>query len=316
MRARMIWTVALAAGFLLLVGSPLIAADFPEWAYPVNPKAGPFDAAALRQLPDSDKKYTQAQIEDDFNPPDWFPGDHPAMPPVVAQGTPPAVKACSKCHLPNGAGRPESADLAGLPAAYILRQMADFRSGDRKGARAGSMLPIAMEISDADLAAAAQYYATLKPTDHTKVVETDTVPLTRLGVDGMRFAIDQPGSEPIGERIIETPQDSTRAELRDPRTHFIADAPTGSLAKGEALATTGGGGKTVPCAGCHGADLMGKDAAPNIVGRSPIYVFRQLNDMKLGTRAGPASQMMQPVVAGLSQDEMLAIAAYLASRKP
>src|ERR1022692_4621964 len=66
MRLRMFWAVALAAGCLLLAASPLIAADFPEWAYPVNPKAGPLDVAVLKTLPGSEKKYTQAQVEDDF----------------------------------------------------------------------------------------------------------------------------------------------------------------------------------------------------------------------------------------------------------
>jgi cytochrome c553 len=285
-------------------------------AYPVNPKAGPFDAAVSKPLSGSEKQYTQAQIEDDFDPPDWFPGDHPAMPDVVAHGIQPAVKACSKCHLPNGAGHPESSDLAGLPAAYIQSQIVDFRDGDRNGARAGSMLPIAGAISDADLAAAAQYYAALKPRDRTKVVETDTVPLTRIGVGGMRYAIDEPGSEPLGDRIIELPQDAARAELRDSRIGFIAYAPIGSLAEGEKLVTTGAGGKTIACAACHGDDLRGKGDAPPLTGRSPIYMFRQLNDMKLGTRAGPKSQAMLPAVANLSQREMLAIAAYLASRKP
>jgi cytochrome c553 len=311
----MFWAVGLVAACLLLAASPLIAADFPEWAYPVNPKAGSLDVAVLKTLPGSEKQYTQAQVEDDFNPPDWFPGDHPAMPAVVAHGMEPAVKACSKCHLPNGAGQPESSDLAGLPAAYIQSQIVDFRDGDRKGARAGSMLPIAKAVSEADLVAAAQYYATLKQTDRTKVVETDTVPLTRLGVGGMRYAIDEPGSEPLGDRIIELPQDAARAELRDSRIGFIAYAPMGSLAEGEKLVTTGAGGKTMACATCHADDLKGREDAPPLIGRSPIYMFRQLNDIKSGTRAGPKSQAMLPAVANLSQHEMLAIAAYLASRK-
>ena len=315
MGIRMIWAGCLAAGCLLLATAPLVAGDFPEWAYPADPKAGPFDSAVLKPLPGSDKTYTQTQIEDDFDPPDWFPGDHPAMPPIVAHGMKTEVKACSKCHLPNGAGRPESSDLVGLPAAYIESQMVDFRDGDRKGARAGAMLTIAKAISDADLAAAAQYYAALKPTDRTKVVETDSVPLTRIGIGGMRFAINEPGSEPLGDRIIETPQDSTRAELRDPRSSYIAYVPLGSLAEGEKLVTTGEDGKTIACAACHGESLKGQDEAPNLIGRSPLYLFRQLNDMKSGTRAGPKSQAMRSVVVNLSQRDMLAIAAYLGSRK-
>ncbi len=94
----------LTIGWLLVV--PAAADDFPDWAYPVNPPADPFDATVLRQIPGSKRQYTEAQIEDDFNPPDWFPDDHPPMPKVVANGMPSAVKACSKCHVSNGAGHP------------------------------------------------------------------------------------------------------------------------------------------------------------------------------------------------------------------
>jgi cytochrome c553 len=76
----------------------------------------------------------------------------------------------------------------------------------------------------------------------------------------------------------------------------------------------GGDGKTVACANCHGPDLRGAGDVPHITGRSPMYVFRQLNDMKLGPRSGPAAEPMRPTVANLTQDDMLAISAYLASR--
>ena len=56
-------------------------------------------------------------------------------------------------------------------------------------------------------------------------------------------------------RIIEIPEDETVVLNRDPRTGFIAYVPTGSIAKGEALVTLGGGGKTIACPICHGADL-------------------------------------------------------------
>ncbi len=307
--------LGLALGSMLLSASPIDAADFPEWAYPVNPPIVAFDATIPKQLPGSAREYTQAEIEDDFNPPDWFPQDHPAMPPVVAHGIPPAVKACSKCHISNGAGHPESSDLAGLPAGYFQRQMADFKNGNRKGARAGSMFPIAKAIQDAEIIAAAEFYSALKRTEWIKIVETDTVPKTRLGTGGMRFAIDDGGTEPIGDRIVELPQDPERAERRDSRMGFVAYVPIGSVAKGEALVMAGGG-RTTPCATCHGENLKGKDEIPHIIGRSPMYVFRQLNDVKAGTRSGPTSEMMQKVVANLSQDDMLAIAAYLATRKP
>ena len=48
-------------------------------------------------------------------------------------------------------------------------------------------------------------------------------------------------TEPIGMRIVETPENPERTEmLRDPRSGFIAYAPVGSVKKGEALVKTGG----------------------------------------------------------------------------
>lgn len=304
---------AQTAGSTPATGKP--AAAFPEWAYPVNPPVSQFDATVPQKIPGSSRQYTQAQIEDDFAPPDWFPDDHPPMPTVVANGRPPAVKACSKCHVTNGAGHPESSDLAGLPAAYIVLQMADFKDGHRKGNRATSMLPIAKAANDEEVREAAKYYAALPRPAWTKVVETDTVPKTELRTGGMRFALADSGREPIGSRIIELPQAPERAHLRDSRMGFVAYVPPGSIARGEALVKSGGG-KTVACASCHGPDLKGLGEIPHLTGRSPMYVFRQLNDLKAGTRAGPNAALMQPLVANLSQDEMLAIAAYLATLTP
>jgi cytochrome c553 len=287
------------------------ATPLPSWAYPANPPVAEFDAREEKTVPGSSRKYTQAQVENDFAPPDWFPEDHPPMPSVVANGRPPAVKACSKCHVTTGGGHPESSDLAGLPEAYIVRQMADFKDGHRKGARAGSMFPIAKAVTDDEVREAAKYYAALPRPAWNKVVETDTVPKTELRVGGMRFPID--GSEPIGNRIIELPQAPERAHLRDSRFGFVANVPVGSVARGEALVK---GSQTQACAACHGPDLKGLGEVPHLTGRSPMYVFRQLNDIKIGTRTGANAELMQPVVAKLSQDDMLAIAAYLATLSP
>jgi len=42
----------------------------PEWAYPANPPPVQFDATVPKTLPGSSRSYTQAQIENDFAPPD------------------------------------------------------------------------------------------------------------------------------------------------------------------------------------------------------------------------------------------------------
>lgn len=269
-------------------------------------------------MPGSTKSYTQAQIDDGFNPPDWYPQDHAPMPDVVAHGRKETnARGCALCHLTSGGGHPESAGISGLPAGYIIRQMEEFKSGARKGARAVAMIPIAKGLDDADVKAAAEYFSSMKYPLWYKVVEGDTVPKSYLGNGAMRFPLEgaEAGTEPIGNRIIELPQNDLSAESRDPRTGFVAHVPVGSIKKGEAIVATGGG-KALPCAICHGPELRGLGDVPPIVGRSPMYIYRQLNDIKIGARNGSMVPLMKGVVEKLDDGDMIAIAAYLASKGP
>src|ERR1700730_17487386 len=112
---------------------PPSPASFPAWAYPWAPdfKAPPDDGVP-RHVPDSTATFTITQERNLFFVPDWHPEDHPPMPDIVAHGRQPDVRACGSCHRAEGTGGPEDASLAGLAAAYIAQQMADFKSGARK----------------------------------------------------------------------------------------------------------------------------------------------------------------------------------------
>jgi cytochrome c553 len=308
----------------------------PPWAYgftappgpptsgappaPPAPAAAPAPDTTPRQVPGSSASFTLAEIRNGFGPADWFPGDHPAMPEIVAHGKRPDVRACSLCHYPNGKGRPENAGVSGLPVSYFIQTMNDFKSGARKSADARKantniMIAIAKGMTDAEVKAAADYFAAMKWTPWIKVVETATVPKTRIA-GGMFLKLDGGETEPIGSRIIEMPEDTERTEvLRDPRSSFIAYVPVGSIKRGEALVTTGGG-KTTACAVCHGPNLKGLGPVPGLAGRSPSYTVRQLYDTQHGARSGVWADLMKPVVASLTNEDMLAIAAYTASRTP
>jgi cytochrome c553 len=228
------------------------------------------------------------------------------------------VRACSLCHYPNGKGRPENAGVAGLPNSYFIQQMTDFRNGNRKSAEprkanTNTMIAIAKGMTEDEIKAAAEYFGSMKWTPWIKVVETNTVPKTRIA-GGMYLTLEGGEKEPLGQRIIETPEDAEGTEvLRNPRSGFIAYVPTGSIRKGEALVRTGAS-KTTQCGVCHGADLKGLGPVPGIAGRSPSYLARQLYDMQQGARKGAWSDLMKSVVAGLSEDDMLSIVAYTASR--
>ncbi len=106
----------------------------------------------------------------------------------------------------------KSSDLAGLTAAYIQEQFEQYKNGNRRGARAISMIPVMKTITDDEIRAAAEYYAALKPVaDWTDVVEAEMVPKTRVSPTYMRFAIENAGEEPLGNRIIELPKAHVRA---------------------------------------------------------------------------------------------------------
>ena len=235
------------------------------------------------------------------------------MPKVVAHGADGGVLGCASCHLASGLGHPESANLAGVSGAYILRQLSDFKAGNRMGE---AMNDMAKNLSDEDAKQAAEWFAALKPKVWQPVVETDRVPKTFVNEHLMRMPLPGGGDEPIGNRIIELPQDVARAESRDPHSGFIAYVPMGSLAKGKEFVTTGGGGKTIQCVICHGPSLNGLGEVPAIAGHSPMYLFRQLYYFKDGSRHGSMGALMKGVVAQMTQDDMLAIAAYVGSLTP
>jgi cytochrome c553 len=341
MRKLFVAAAALAFGGAAGVAVGQAADAPPNWAYgfttPPPPSAPPPPAPAPAAAPDttlhtlsgSKLTFTRAQIANRYGPADWFPEDHPAMPDIVAHGkesAQPQVAACSLCHLPNGNGRPENANVTGLSYEYIVQQLMDFRNGARKTsdprkANTAVMASFTKSMTDEDIKAAATYFASIPAKPWIKVVEADSVPKTKPnGGIFITLAGTDAGIEPLGDRIIETPVNADDTEIRrNPRSGFIAFVPPGSIKKGEALVMTGttaGGGKVTACTACHGADLRGLGPVPRLAGRSPSYIARQLYDMQHGNRAGGWTPLMAPVVANLGPDDLLTAAAYLASLQP
>ena len=79
---------------------------------------------------------------------------------IVAQGTAAGAPACAQCHGLTGGSDASGAfpRLAGQPAAYLSRQLQDFRSGARANA---IMSPIARALSPDDAADVSAYFASL-----------------------------------------------------------------------------------------------------------------------------------------------------------
>ena len=327
MRQLIVFSVV-GAVFCAASALPRAAASMPDWAYaiPAPPPGGAAPPAAApdtspKQLPGSTLTFTRQQISDGFGPADWFPGDHPNMPEIVAHGKRPDVRACGLCHYPNGKGRQENAGVSGLPVSYFIQTMNDFKDGVRKSsesrkANTNLMIQYAKTMTPEEIKEAAVYFGAMPWTPWVRVVETSTVP-KMVSRGGIWIPVEGGEKEPIGTRIVETPENPERTEiLRDPRSGFIAYAPVGSIKKGEALAKTGGSGKTEACGACHGADLKGLGPVPGIAGRSPSYLVRQMYDMQTGARHGEWAELMKPVVAKLGDEDLVNIAAYVSSLLP
>jgi len=191
--------------------------------------------------------------------------------------------------------------------------MNDWKTGDRK--YGGTMVAMLKLITDAEIRESAVYFASLKPMPWIRVVETDTVPKTYTGMTTRRLVLPDGGMEPLGNRIVEVPEDEEVVVHRDPLSGFVAYVPKGSIERGRELATTGAG-RTVPCGICHGPTQRGLGDVPGIAGRHPNYIVRQLWNMQNGDRVGTSAALMKQVVDKLTVDDMLAVAAYAASLAP
>ena len=236
----------------------------PLWAYGFTDQAKPGDTAQPqapptheprknqdldeqmrpRKIEGSDASYNLVQIRDVHDVIDWFPADHPNMSPIIQHG--PASmsdigRGCGSCHLPNGRGRPENAPPGGPPAAYLIRQIKDFRHGlrytaDPRKPNTNTMIDLAKAMTDADVKAAAEYFSSIKPTEHwIRVVESAMSPKVHY-VGNLALPATEEGMEPIAGRIIEMPEDEDQGDtLRNPHSGFVAYVPPGSIRKGEDL---------------------------------------------------------------------------------
>ncbi len=332
MRARKCLFYISATLITAVAGSGFAADQMPSWAYlgalqSVNlqgqPVAAPPPDPTPRRVPNSSLSFTDAQIRDATLVVDWHPEDHPPAPDIVTKGAP-GVMACGFCHMPNGYGRPANASLAGLPEDYIVRQMAEMKSDHRVSSAPDMPAPkimrnIAKLATDEQVRAAAKFYANTVYKRWIRVVETASVPKVRVS-GAMYVPVAGAPKEPIGQRILEMPEDEQLANLSDSHSGFVAYVPPQSIKRGEVIATrgvlTGNKGKVTPCTACHGADLRGMGPVPGLAGRSPSHLVRQLYDMQQGHRAGLWAPLMKEAVEKMDTADMVAVAAFAASQEP
>jgi cytochrome c553 len=290
-----------------------------DWAFP---GARPSSSAAAQDdrvtLAGSRVTYRASDIDRGIAI-DWYPDTHAAMPAIVARGDAPKVIACGYCHLPDGAGRPENAVLAALPADYITDQVRDMRAGLRSGIRPNwlpprLMIQLAHAVKPSDVAAAAAYFSKIAFVPRTHVVEASTIPaVTQAGF--VYELLPGHGRQTLGERIVELPDDAVRFEKRDPTVTYTSYVPAGSIKAGAELALHGNSSGTVSCAACHSQGLRGSVMAPPLAGHSPTALFRQLAGFRARVRHAAEDAPMLSETEGLTTRQLIDLAAYAASLK-
>jgi cytochrome c553 len=321
---RRVAAIALLAPVSAAAQQP--AFEIPKWAFPTLAAEVPSSVRAgdttVRSLAHSKRSFRGAQLTDLLNPPDWHPESHPPAPAVVLHARSVMKYACGLCHLPDGQGRSENATIAGLPADYIRRQVDDILAGKRASAAefgpSARMRDVVVAATDAEVADAANYFASIRPRRQYTVVEATSVPRT-YQAGGLYARRGGGETEPLGDRMMEISDDIEHHEMRDPNETFTVYVQPGTLAKGRRLAITARADSPTRSATCHGADLRGGTAGttgPPIAGKSPLYLLRQLVGFRTKARNGAMSAPMQLVTNTLSLDAMIAAAAYAGSRAP
>jgi cytochrome c553 len=199
---------------------------------------------------------------------------------------------------------------------YIIEQVHAFRDGDRLDTRTGRMVQAAKLVTEDELKQAAEYYSAIGP-DRQKWVKTvvgDEMPKgpAPFGGGGFRYHAKDGGTEPLPPgMIVEVADNDDLVRARDQiNGGFVQYVHADDLALGEKVVAAGG------CATCHGADYKGAGDVPRLAGQHSLYLIRQLKNMQIGTRKDKNVALMKPIAAKMSDREIVAVAAYLASRSP
>ena len=201
---------------------------------------------------------------------------------------------------------------------YIIEQVHAFRDGDRVDTRTGRMVLASKALSEKELREAAEYYAAIGPDRQqwVKTVVSTEVPKgpAPFGVGGFRYHAPEGGMEPLPAGIVVTvAEDDDLVRARDQiNGGFVQYVHPEDMALGEKVAATYGG--------CRARAMAPTTRAWAMCLGSPmdkqVYMIRQLKDMQTGARKDKNVAVMKPIVDKLSDREMVAVSAYLASREP
>jgi cytochrome c553 len=249
-----------------------------------------------------------------------------------------AEQQCKACHGMDGKGvAPAIPNLAGQRDLYLVAALAEYMNGKRSHA---ALRDRAMRLNETEARNVAAFYASLPPiapvapaTTHVSLYERGkgvaAVCTSCHGADGNSRTAGTPnlaGQQPryfmaaVQESLAgarETSpmhglvRDMNRGDLESVAIYFASQTPTprGAPSFGDPDA---GAKLTILCAGCHGPNGVGDDAAtPNLAAQDADYLVRSIKAYR-GPRKHPE---MRRAVAALSDADIDSIAAYYAVRK-
>lgn len=187
----------------------------------------------------------------------WLLGTPPLLWAQAATG-PVTVAACVPCHAVGTAATqaaPNFPKLDGQHAAYLAKQLREFKSGKRTNP---IMAPILAALKKQQIPDLAKHFASQPP---------------------VRGAAQNAQLPSAGKALYE---DGNRA--------------------------TGVPG----CIGCHLPGAAGSERYPRLAGQPQAYLAQQLANFKSGTRSNDRAHVMRAVAGRLTEEEIRAVAEYLA----
>jgi cytochrome c553 len=112
----------------------------------------------------------------------------------------------------------------------------------------------------------------------------------------------------------------TKQQIPALAAHFASQQPArGTVenpqlaARGKVLYEEGNSATGLPgCIGCHQANAVGTARYPRLAGQLQAYTVQQLMDFKSGARSNDPAGVMRAVAGRLTDDEMKAVAEYVA----
>jgi len=176
---------------------------------------------------------------------------------------------CGACHGATGLSpSPTYPNLAGQKAAYIVKQLADFKSGARTNMM---MAPMAVNLSEQDMADLAAYFSS---------------------------------QERSSKKAAASDNSSAPAAATAGSVEIVTSTPAKGLYAGDVKA---GQEKSGMCASCHGADGNSPIAIyPKLAGQSASYLSKQLADFKSGNRVNPIMAGMVAGLSPQDMDDLAA----------